>query len=335
MEAIGTKKVCVPSNDVCIFTNSMQSWPGDLKLSPTNIGNILFGLRSTPRSPEVYALLEVLIPKIKACSKRFDAEAVRKSMCGIQGLCVSSESRQLLEALRPKVEQCSKLMAQDIANAVYGMRFLVEGDFPEVRKMMQALVDKIRQCPDEMTADDLAYSIYGLNISGSLQEVHEVLKLLAPKIQDCRGFEPVQIGMVLYGLQRMGDTEASRQAAAALVSHIEQCEKDFLSRDVARSLRGLRGLGPDGVQSICAALLPKIRRCGKKMCSADLSDVLDSISRIRWKDTEGPGELLAVLLPVVLRLKGELGSKAALQAIKWLDSLGELGDVQEMRAALG
>ena len=96
---------------------------------------------------------------------------------------------------------------------------------------------------------------------------------LTPKVQGCREeFNAQAVGNALYGLQRLGDSEAMRMlfAAVLVVALVPEVEKCRVFLDVLFWLKG--GGDAEEVRQLVKALIPEVQQCHKDLMEETRQD---------------------------------------------------------------
>jgi very-short-patch-repair endonuclease len=114
-----------------------------------------------------------------------------------------------------------------------------------VKDVLAALAPKIEACREELSAQEVGNSLYGLqSMSSDVREVQNVLAALAPKIEACREeLSAQEVSNALYGLQSMSsDVREVVAVLAALTGKIVGLSQRLLPQHIANALYGLQGM---------------------------------------------------------------------------------------------
>ena len=105
------------------------------------------------------------------------------------------------------------------------------------------LAEIIRELDEtfEMDTQEVGNALYGLQRMGDSEQTRELLAALTPKVRDCReALRAQEVGNALYGLQRMGDSEQTRGLVAALTPKVRECREALGAQHVGNALYGLQ-----------------------------------------------------------------------------------------------
>ena len=146
----------------------------------------------------------------------------------------------------------------------------------EVRLVLRALRSKVESCQEQWNGQSTAMALYGLQgCSSDHSEAAQLVSVAVPQLWRCRGnLTSGQLGMALYGLQRMSSTCIYvRRLLCALASKLSEEEEELEEGDtcsghsLSMALYGLQGCSSDSeeVREMVSLLAAVARRPGLQL----------------------------------------------------------------------
>lgn len=137
-----------------------------------------------------------------------------------------------------------------------------------------------------------------------------------------------QVGNLLYGLQRFGDTDDVREFIKVVTEQTRRCSEKLQPRHISQALFGLQQLEDSvEVRELLLVLTKKIRQCRQKM---DAQGILNSIIGLQ---SMGPSvevlQLLAVVTPSIKYCEDRFNKDEGQLVLLTLDRLGEAQEVRK------
>jgi hypothetical protein len=156
------------------------------KLSAQELANAFFGLQGLDsKFPEVRNIVKALTKKlVQAGDVKFSSQGIGNAISGFQSMEDCPEVIEALGLLGEKLEACDQVMPpMDLANALFGLQGVTSGSV-EVRALLIALAEKMRQSEGIYSARDIGYSLAGLSTMQTSGDdiVREVFEELCVKV---------------------------------------------------------------------------------------------------------------------------------------------------------
>ena len=186
-------------------------------LNTQEISNSCYGLQSLDgRDPTTHELVNVLSKKIKLSNAKLDEQGIGNACYGLYRLQgITNSTKQLVDVLAEKIEQSDVILdGGTIGGSCYGLQSL-DGNDITTKRLVNALTVKIQQCDVIMTGQSIAVTCYGLqNLNPNDITTKALIDSLLVKLQVSMNkkveLEQRQIGMIMYGIKNLHDTDYNR-----------------------------------------------------------------------------------------------------------------------------
>ena len=205
----------------------------------------MYGLHGMSSAvPEVQRLLRVLYVKLKNAPMTLKPQEACNYLYGFQRMNPKdSDVIPLIELLVERLEFCSRLSfsPQEISMALYGLQNM-QSDLPVIEQLLLFLCDRIRDCKEPFSSQELCSSFYGLKeMSECDHHVSNILNALNCELEQINkktGLEPCRISGILKGLRMMDVSYPEvRRALRLLKESIEMIPGDsFAGEDICSCL---------------------------------------------------------------------------------------------------
>jgi hypothetical protein len=126
-----------------------------------------------------------------------------------------------------------------------------------MRQLVAALIPKVQQCRERLSANQLGNALYALQCLGDSQEIRHLVAALTPRVQQSRELSTQDVGNVLCLLRRLGDSKEIRQLIAALTPKVIASRGKIELNAFRNTLYELKSLmSSEEVQNFLIALDP-------------------------------------------------------------------------------
>ena len=151
-------------------------------------------------------------------------------------------------------------------------------DGAEVMELVEALGEKLRECQDEFTVQDICNCLSGLkNMSCNHQSVSGTLSVILSKVYDSKeAFNGQQIACAFYGLQSMNlETKLMKALVAELTLKVAG-SVEIKPAHIAKALCSLRNSSSEYaiIRNLVRELTIKLEGCKDNLCAQEISDSL-------------------------------------------------------------
>jgi hypothetical protein len=185
--------------------------------------HVLAGLPSAYK--EVKFLVSELLPKMKTCQDRFQANSLKVLLFGLQSMETDSqEVRGLVRFVQEKVlesEEGTIIAEQSVGTALYGLQHMSTDNDTTVRELLEALAPRLffgkssSKAQARVAATQATIALYGLQgCSLNNPVVRDILSRLSSWMVDTispQTFTLTHVSMAIYGLQNKDSRDASIQ----------------------------------------------------------------------------------------------------------------------------
>eukprot|EP01062_Namystynia_karyoxenos_P080561 TRINITY_DN8695_c0_g1_i1.p1 TRINITY_DN8695_c0_g1~~TRINITY_DN8695_c0_g1_i1.p1 ORF type:complete len:858 (+),score=117.53 TRINITY_DN8695_c0_g1_i1:283-2574(+) len=245
------------------------------------VGMALYGLRRLSSEAEGQQLLLLLArERFPYCGEGLDAGGVAMALYGLAGLSPRAAAT-VARALREVIQAASgSLTGGLLAMSLYGLQgldpHLAQGTLSALLPL--TAVSRPLDAPrDSMSGQQLGIALYGLRQMCDSEEVRSVFTHLAVEAAACEPLGAAETAMALYGLSSQHDTLASRAVLTALAAPVARYQQP-LRVEYGMAIYGLKGqTGTAAARGILAALLPRMRRGSVEDCGKALGGVLQGL----------------------------------------------------------
>lgn len=250
------------------------AFSSDQNVSPEDVVMLFLGLqRLTAQKEDMLNMINVFVPLLKACKKKFTGH--------------------------------------DISNTIYGL-MMMSSDSVEIRVLIKELGVHLKECKGDLSAKDCVSIAFGLrNMSSEHIEIREMFLILAEKIKSCEEeMTHLNITNIIAALPGANSDHAEvRELLSAMLLKAKPCTEAFQSKSLSRAVRGMKGMSSDRreVRSLIALLAAKIRKNDEEWSALSITMVFLGIQRMT--DCPEVLELLSAIVAKVRNLKVEMESQ--------------------------
>lgn len=251
------------------------------------LSRALNGLRyMSDELPEVRELVVCLAKKLLANSETsYKPKLIANMLAGLTNMKGGSqEARLLVSAIYGKLKLQPKepFPLEQLVLALYSLQSISLQSCPEVKYILQILLEQLESITRPFTLHQTAMSLYGLrNLSSeNISEVNNLLIVLADKIKtsSCKasglGWRPAALSMAMVGIKGLsGERKAVRYLLSAIATHpIDELDPQSLGN----ILLGMNEMSSklEGVRQIVAMLVDKIPDIKGKISPQEMSNAL-------------------------------------------------------------
>jgi hypothetical protein len=243
----------------------------DENLTPQNIGNALYGLKSMrldrqSKNNEVSHILRFLSTKIRNCNQIFRPQNIAHALYGLKTLTEDhhdvKEVYDIIEGLLTKFSECQEVFsAQQIGSCYYGIQNL-QARNPVMKHLLMKLNDAMTRCDiSDWNSQVIANIFLGLKSRSCEEtEVREILKNIESKLKVITSFTAQGYSNILYSMQNMhSESVEVRSILSVLACKLLEDGGSvvFSEHEISNMIYGLQGMSSSRpeVRLLCVIII--------------------------------------------------------------------------------